>query len=160
MVFTSYPSTTQTNVSGYKTYTKINSGKYYFMKNFNKDTDCSTTTKTCTLTCNIGTDCIYTTWSELYNNYDKDDSTSTSNAWKYTGYYKYTCWENGTYSNNKVTCSVVNEIKGVLGSTKNVNGSVTYTPYNNRNLVQFHGYFSSSYESATKNVKDSSIKML
>ena len=161
MVIASYPNTNPTNVSGYNIFTNMNPGiKYYFVKNFNKDTDCDVTIKMCTLTCNVGTDCVYSTWPELYGNYDKTDSSSSTDSWKYTGEYKYTCFSYGSFSNNKVTCPMVSEIKGVSAYSKTTNGITEYVTYNDRALVQYHGLFSPNYESAVKNVKDSAIKEL
>ena len=156
MVVASYPNTNPTKVSGYATFTNMNpSTKYYFSKNA---PECDTTTKTCTLTCNVGTDCMYATWPELYENYDKTDSSSNTNNWKYTSEYKYTCFSYGSLLNNKVTCPIVSEIKGVPAYSKTTNGVTEYIAYNNRAMVQYHGLFSPSYESAVKNVKDSTIK--
>ena len=155
MVIASYPSTNPTKVNGYNLFTNIGPGtKYYFSKNA---PTCSTETKTCTLTCNLGSDCIYTTWSEINNNYDKTDGTSNTSNWKYTGEYKYTCFGYGTLSNNKVTCPITSEIKGVPATN---NGTTEYVPYNNRALVEYYGLFSPSYDSAVKNVKDSNIKTI
>ena len=155
MVIASYPSTNPTKVNGYNLFTNIDLGtKYYFSKNA---PTCSTETKTCTLTCNLGSDCIYTTWSEINNNYDKTDSTSNTSNWKYTGEYKYTCFGYGTLSNNKVTCPITSEIKGVPATN---NGTTEYVPYNNRALIEYYGLFSPSYDSAVKNVKDSNIKTI
>ncbi len=159
MEIASYPNTNPSKVTGYNIFNNIGATtEYYFVKNFDKDTDCSTSTKTCTLTCNLGTDCVKSTWSGLYNNYDKNDSSSTYNEWKYTGEYKYTCFGYGTLSDNKITCPIVSEIKGVRTTTKKVDGVTTYIPNSTQARVLYHGLFSPSYESAVSNVKDSDIK--
>ena len=103
---------------------------------------------------------IYTTWPEINSYYDKENSFSNINNWKYTGEYKYTCFGYGTFSNNKVTCPIVSEIKGVPAYTQTTNGITEYVPYNNRALVEYHGLFSPSYESAVENLKDSDIKIM
>ena len=158
MVVASYPSETPSNVSGYKLFSNINPGiKYYFSKNA---PSCRTNDKNCSLTCNLGSDCIYTTWPEINNNYDKTDNTSNTSNWKYTGEYKYTCFGYGTLSNNKVTCPIVSKINGVPAYSETNNGITEYVPYNNRALVEYHGLFSSSYESAVENLKDSDIKIM
>ena len=154
--YASYPNTSPTNLSGYNTYTNVNAGtKYYFSKNA---PTCDSTTKTCTITCNVGTDCVYVTWPELYENYDKTDSSSTTSIWKYTSDYKYTCFNYASFSNNQVTCQIASEIKGVPAYSKTTNGVISYIPYTSRAVVQYHGLFSKSYESATSNTTDSAMK--
>ncbi len=154
--YASYPNTSPTKLSGYDTFTGMVAGaKYYFSKNA---PTCDSTTKTCTITCNVGTDCVYKAWPELYENYDKTDSSSTTSIWKYTSDYKYTCFSYGTFSNNQVTCQITSEIKGVPAYSKTTNGVTSYIPYTNRAVVQYHGLFSKSYESATSNIKDSAVK--
>ena len=154
--YVSYPNTSPTKLSGYNSFTAINAEtKYYFSKNA---PTCDSTTKTCTITCNVGTDCVYKAWPELYENYDKTDSSSTVSIWKYTSDYKYTCFDYGTFSNNQVTCQIASEIKGVPAYSKTTNGVTSYIPYTNRAVVQYHGLFSKSYESATSNIKDSAVK--
>ena len=154
--YVSYPNTSPTKLSGYNSFTAINAEtKYYFSKNA---PTCDSTTKTCTITCNVGTDCVYKAWPELYENYDKTDSSSTVSIWKYTSDYKYTCFDYGTFSNNQVTCQIASEIKGVPAYSKTTNGVTSYIPYTNRAVVQYHGLFSKSYESATSNTTDSKMK--
>ena len=154
--YASYPNTSPTKLSGYNTFTNMNAGtKYYFSKNA---PTCDSTTKTCAITCNVGTDCVYKAWPELYENYDKTDSSSTVSIWKYTSDYKYTCFGYGTFSNNQVTCQIASEIKGVQAYSKTTNGVTSYIPYTNRAVVQYHGLFSKSYESATSNTTDSEVK--
>ena len=154
--YVSYPNTSPTKLSGYNSFTAINAEtKYYFSKNA---PTCDSTTKTCTITCNVGTDCVYKAWPELYENYDKTDSSSTVSIWKYTSDYKYTCFDYGTFSNNQVTCQIASEIKGVPTYSKTTNGVTSYIPYTNRAVVQYHGLFSKSYESATSNTTDSKMK--
>ena len=154
--YASYPNTNPTKLSGYNTFTNMNAGtKYYFSKNA---PTCDSTTKTCTITCNVGTDCVYKAWPELYENYDKTDSSSITSIWKYTSDYKYTCFGYGTFSNNQVTCQIASEIKGVKAYSKTTNGVTSYIPYTNRAVIQYHGLFSKSYESATSNTTDSKIK--
>ena len=154
--YASYPNTNPSKVNGYNSFTAMNAGtKYYFSKNA---PTCDSTTKTCTITCNIGTDCVYVTWPELYEKYDKTDSSSTISEWKYTGDYKYTCFDYGAISNNQVTCPIVSEIKGVSAYSKTVDGVTSYIPYSDRALVQYYGLFPLSYESATSNTTDSEMK--
>ena len=154
--YASYPDTNPTKLSGYNSFTNMNVGtKYYFSKN---SPTCDSTTKTCTITCNVGTDCVYKAWPELYENYDKTDSSSTVSIWKYTSDYKYTCFSYGNFSNNQVTCQITSEIKGVPAYSKTTNGVTSYIPYTNRAVVQYHGLFSKSYESATSNTTDSEMK--
>ena len=154
--YASYPNTNPTKLSGYNTFTNMNAGtKYYFSKNA---PTCDSTTKTCTIACNVGTDCVYKAWPELYENYDKTDSSSTTSIWKYTSDYKYTCFGYGTFSNNQVTCQIASEIKGVKAYSKTTNGVTSYIPYTNRAVIQYHGLFSKSYESATSNTTDSKMK--
>ena len=43
--------------------------------------------------------------------------------------------------------------------SKTTNGVTTYIPYTNRAVVQYHGLFSKSYESATSNITDSAMKI-
>lgn len=156
MVIASYPNTNPTKVSDYKVFTNIVlSQKYYFSKNA---PTCSTSDKTCTIICNFGSDCIYATLTEINNNYDKTDSSSNVDNWKYTGEYKYTCFGYGNFSNNKVTCPITSEIKGVPAYAQKNGGTTEYVPYNNRALVEYYGLFSPSYESAVNNIKDSAIK--
>ena len=154
--YASYPNTNPTKLSGYNTFTNMAVGtKYYFSKNA---PTCDSTTKTCTITCNVGTDCVYKAWPELYENYDKTDNSSTTSIWKYTSDYKYTCFGYGIFSNNQVTCQIASEIKGVQAYSKTTNGVTSYIPYTNRAVVQYHGLFSKSYESATSNTTDSEMK--
>ena len=155
--YASYPNSSPTKLSGYNAFTEMNAvTKYYFSKNA---PTCDSATKTCTITCNVGTDCVYKAWPELYENYDKTDSSSTVSIWKYTSDYKYTCFVYASFSNNQVTCQIASEIKGVPAYSKTTNGVTTYIPYTNRAVVQYHGLFSKSYESATSNITDSAMKI-
>ena len=157
-------------VANFPAYTITATSRYYFFKNFNRDTDCFLGDKTkengaCTLKCRKlgtdgeeGVDCVESTWSDLTNKEGNTSSSgpgSTSGRLLFTSDYKYTCWSTSTAvkkinsdgtTSVYVTCPIVSEILGKVTS----NAALAY--------VKYHGLFHTNATDANKNIKDTEIK--
>ena len=138
--------------------------KYYFFNDFSLNNNCDLESDTCTMTCTnydsntgIGDNCILSNWGDLANdenNYNSSGIGSTTNAYRYTSNYKYTCWDFADVTPNgstlTVKCPVVSEILGVVKS-----GGIMHK---SQAKVRYNGLFSDSIDSSNSNVLESNIK--
>ena len=165
--------TTDTRLNYFPTYTNITSStKYYFFKNFDKNTDCfkasnSNESGACTLKCrSLGNDgdsdidCVYSDWNTLATNHYSTTAAGVYPAtnptqYIYTGDYKYSCLATGTAVKKTnsdgttsvyITCAIVKEM---IGTVKDKTASAK---------VKYHGLFFTDMASSNENVKNSKVK--